>query len=188
MGVVTLYTQTLIMKSISLTLTFFTLLSLSHAVAQKNQKLTDPEIAAIAVTANQVDVQAAEQAEKKTHNEAVRNFAHTMIQDHRSVIDKATALCGKLHVTPKPGATSKQLSSNGAKMRKQLQGKSGASFDKAYIDNEVTYHQAVIATVTDTLIPETQNPELKALLESVVPVLRTHLEHAQMVQHQLAAK
>lgn len=176
------------MKGISLSLTFLSLMSLSHAVAQKTTKLTDPEIASVAVAANQVDIQAAEQAEKKTHNEAVKNFAHTMIQDHRSVIDKATALCAKLHVTPKSNALSKQLSSNGEKMRKQLGGKSGASFDKAYVDNEVAYHQAVITTVTDTLIPQTQNAELKALLESVVPVLRTHLEHAQMVQQQLAGK
>lgn len=176
------------MKGISLTLTFFTLLSLSHAVAQKNQKLTDPEIAAVAVAANQVDIQAAEQAQQKSRNEAVRNFAQTMIQDHRSVIDKATALVKKLNVTPKENALSRQLSSNGAKMRKKLQAKTGAAFDRAYVANEVAYHKAVIAAVTDKLIPEAQNAELKSLLESVVPVLRTHLEHAQMVQKQLAGK
>jgi putative membrane protein len=32
------------------------------------------------------------------------------------------------------------------------------------------------------LIPQSQNAELKALLEKVLPILKTHLEHAQMVQ------
>lgn len=35
---------------------------------------------------------------------------------------------------------------------------------------------------------EATNAELKALQQSVLPVLRTYLEHAQMVQKKIAAK
>jgi len=40
----------------------------------------------------------------------------------------------------------------------------------------------VIAAVQDILIPETQNVELKTLLENVVPALKSHLDHAIMIQ------
>jgi putative membrane protein len=69
-----------------------------------------------------------------------------------------------------------------------LQSKSGKSFDKAYVDNEVAYHKAVIAAVEGLLIPETENKELKTLLENVVPALKTHLEHATMIQTKLSTK
>jgi putative membrane protein len=68
------------------------------------------------------------------------------------------------------------------KTKKELLSKSGKAFNKAYIDNEVAYHKAVIAAVENLLIPETENKELKELLQNVVPALKAHLEHAIMVQ------
>ena len=108
-----------------------------------------------------------------------------MINDHQSVIDQATALVKKLNVTPKENATGKQLLSDAQKTQSNLRSKSGSAFDKAYIDNEVAYHQAVINTVQNVLIPEAKNSELKQLLENVMPTLKAHLEHAQMVQKNL---
>ena len=69
-----------------------------------------------------------------------------------------------------------------------LRSKPARTFDKAYIDNEVGYHQAVIAAVETVLIPQATNDELKALLQNVVPALRAHLQHAQMVQKMFASK
>lgn len=174
---------------------FFALIALSACLcmpqivtAQKQTKLIDPEIASIAVVANQVDIQTAQQAQKKTKNSEVSNFAQTMIKDHTSVIDQATALVKILGVTPKSNSTSKKLAADAENTRKKLQSKTGTEFDKAYVDNEVAYHKAVIDVVSNTLIPQSQNAELKSLLQSVVPILKTHLEHAEMVQKQLQGK
>ena len=145
-------------------------------------KLTDPEIASVAVTANQVDINYAELALKKTKNADVVKFAETMSRDHKAVIEQAVALVKKLGVTPKDNAVSKKLLSDAGKTKTALAGKSGKAFDKAYIDNEVAYHKAVISTVESVLVPESQNAELKKLLQDVVPALKAHLEHAEMVQ------
>ena len=155
------------------------------AMAQTSPKLSDAEIASVAVTANQVDIGYANIAKEKSKSEEVLRFAQTMATDHKAVIDQAVALVTKLGVTPKDNAVSKKLSADGAQTEKMLRSKSGAAFDKAYIDNEVAYHQAVINTVENVLIPQAQNKELKDLLQSVVPVLHSHLEHAQMVQKQI---
>jgi len=152
---------------------------------KKSAKLTDPEIASVAVTANQIDINAAQLAQQKSKDQEILNFAKTMIADHQSVIDKATALVTKLNVTPKDNSVSKSLNANAAKMTKSLNAKSGKAFDRAYVNNEVAYHKAVIAAVKNTLIPDAQNAELKSLLQSVMPVLKTHLQHAQMVQKML---
>ena len=144
--------------------------------------LTDPEIASVAVTANQIDINYAKIAKEKSKNTDILKFASTMISDHQSVIDQAVALVKKLGVTPKDNDVSKSLNAGAEKTTKMLNGKSGAAFNKAYIDNEVSYHKAVIETVQNVLIPQSQNAELKALLEKVLPILKTHLEHAEMVQ------
>ena len=63
-----------------------------------------------------------------------------------------------------------------------LQGLKGKAFEKAYIDNEVTYHRAVINATKTVLIPSAQNTELKAALEGATPLFEGHLQHAERVQ------
>jgi putative membrane protein len=148
--------------------------------------LTDPEVASVAVTANQIDISYAEIAKKRSKNADILNFAETMANDHAAVIKQAADLAKKLGVTPKDNAVSRKLMSDAEKTIKQLKEKKGAEFDKAYIDNEVAYHKAVIDAVKNLLIPETDNKELKDLLQNVVPALDSHLEHAQMVQNKFS--
>jgi len=40
--------------------------------------------------------------------------------------------------------------------------------------------------VEGLLIPESENSELKALLQNVVPALKAHLGHAEMLQKNMA--
>ena len=146
---------------------------------------TDPQIAMIAVTADNVDIDAGKLAAEKTSNPKVKKFAQLMVTDHTSVNKKATALAKKLNLTPEESDTSRSLKSDGDKNVEKLRGLSGAEFDKAYIDYEVSYHEAVIKTVNETLIPNTKNAELKKLLESAGPIFASHLNHAKEVQGSL---
>jgi putative membrane protein len=142
----------------------------------------DAQIAAIVVAANTVDVDAGKQAEAKTTNKDVKAFADMMVNDHTAVNKQATALVQKLHVTPQENDTSKSLRAGGAATLKKLQGLSGTAFDKAYVDNEVAYHQTVIDALDKTLIPNASNAELKNLLVTVKPAFVAHLEHAKHLQ------
>ena len=154
--------------------------------ASAQTKLTDPEIASVAVTANQIDINNAAIAKERSKNPEVLKFAQTMTNDHKAVIDQAVALVTKLKVTPKDNAVSQSLDAGAAKTQASLKTKSGKAFDKAYVDNEVTYHKAVIAAIEGTLIPDAQNAELKELLVKVLPAFKAHLAHAEMVQKELS--
>lgn len=147
--------------------------------------LTDPEIASIAVTANQVDIDYANIAKEKSKTKAVLDFANTMAKDHQAVIDQAVALVTKLGVTPQDNATTQSLLSGATETKAMLNSKTGSDFDKAYVDNEVSYHKAAIDIVENTLIPSASNAELKALLQSAVPLFKEHLAHAEMIQKDL---
>ncbi len=143
---------------------------------------TDPQIAAIVVTANQVDIDAGKLAKATSKNKEVRDFAERMIVDHGGVNKSATELVTKLKVTPESNATSKALQKGGDDNLAALKKLSGAAFDRAYIDHEVAYHQAVLDAVDKTLIPSASNAELKALLVKVRPAFVAHLEHAKQLQ------
>jgi putative membrane protein len=149
------------------------------------QKPNDAQIAAIVVTANQVDIDAGKLAAARTKNADVKQFAQLMVADHTGVNTQATALVTKLHVTPEPNDTSKSLKDGGDKNLAALKPLKGTAFDKAYVDHEVAYHQAVLDTIDKTLIPSASNAELKALLEKVRPAIAAHLEHAQHLQASL---
>jgi putative membrane protein len=171
-------------------ITVFTCLLLGTAAIVSAQNKsdatpTDPQIAMIAVTADNVDIDAGKLAAEKSSNPKVKQFAQMMVTDHTSVNKKATALAKKLNVTPEESDTSRSLKSDGDKTLEKLRGLSGAEFDKAYVDNEVAYHEAVIKVVTDTLIPNTKNAELKKLLEGAGPVFSSHLTHAKELQSSL---
>ena len=164
-------------------LAFVFMTGLYNAKAQTT--LSDPEVAAVAVAANQIDIKYGEIAIKKSKNADILNFAEAMIKDHNAVIGQASDLVKKLNVIPKDNAVSQKLNSDAEQTRKSLHSKSGAEFDKAYIDNEVAYHKAVIDAVKNVLIPETENQELKVLLTNILPALDTHLQHAEMVQKKI---
>src|ERR1700712_961737 len=78
----------------------------------QNPKLTDPEVASVAVTANQIDINYAAIAKEKSKNTEVLNFAETMTNDHKAVIAQAVALVTKLNVTPKDNAVSQKLNAD----------------------------------------------------------------------------
>jgi putative membrane protein len=162
---------------------FMVLLTLLLSTALYAQTvLTDPEIAHVVVTANNVDITAGKLAKGKSKDKEVKEFAQMMITDHTSVNKQATDLVKKLGVKPVDNNTSKSLADGGETNIKMLKKLSGKKFDKHYIDQEVTYHEAVLETIDKTLIPNSQNAELKALIEKVRPAIAAHLERVKAIQ------
>jgi len=107
------------------------------------------------------------------------------VRDHAAVNDKALALVKKLGVTPEANDTSAALTKQAGDTSANLAKLSGAEFDKAYVANEVAYHKAVNAALKDALIPNAQNGELKALLETGLVLFTEHQKHAEHLAMEL---
>lgn len=140
--------------------------------------INDSQIASIVVIANQVDVDAGTLAAAKSRNAEVKEFAKLMIADHKSVLRAATDLVTKLKVVPQDNPTAQSLKTGGEENLAALQILRGRSFDHAYVEREVAYHQQVIDALDTVLIPGASNADLKALLVKVRPAFVAHLEHA----------
>ena len=140
---------------------------------------TDPQIAHIAYTAGNIDIEAGKLALQKSKNKAIREFASEMVRDHAAVNDKALALVKKLGVTPEQNAVSESLTKQASETRAKLEKLNGKAFDKAYAANEVAYHETVNGALKSTLIPSADNDELKSLLETGLTLFSEHQKHAE---------
>jgi putative membrane protein len=144
-------------------------------------KPTDPQIAHIAYTAGLIDIDASKQALAKSKHPDIRAFAENMVRDHTAVNNQALALVKKLGVTPEDNDTSRALKKQADAKRAELTKLTGAAFDKAYIDNEVAYHRTVNGALEQTLIPASNNAELKKLLQTGLKIFQGHQQHAEQV-------
>lgn len=140
---------------------------------------SDAEIAHIAYTAGNIDIDAAKLALARSQDPKVRDFARTMLRDHEAVNVKALTLVKKLGVTPKANGTSEALTKQAAETKARLAGLDGAEFDRAYAANEAAYHKTVNGALESSLIPSADNAELKALLETGLTLFGAHQKHAE---------
>ena len=152
------------------------------------QGLNDAQIAAIVVTANQVDIDAGKLAAATSTDAEVKKFAQLMVTDHTGVNQAAVELATRLGVKPEENDTSRSLAAGGAANLTRLQKLEGAAFDSAYVAQEVAYHQQVLDALDKALIPGAANAELKALLVKVRPAFVAHLEHAQHLDKALGSR
>ena len=145
----------------------------SHAQAKPD----DPTIVAIFDAANTWDIASGQLAEKKGSTKEVREFGAMLARDHAQVRQLGRDLAKKLNVTPTPPKNFGMANDHDAAM-KSLESAKGAAFDKAFLQHEVAYHQAVLDAVTTTLLPATQNADLKKLEETVAPAFAAHRDAA----------
>ena len=154
------------------------MVALGHA-AEADQPMNDLEIAHTAYTAGGLDIRYAHLALAISENEAVREFAQTMIRDHSAVNDAAGALIAELNVTPQDNDLSRALVEGAAAKRAELMALTGTAFDCAYATNELGYHRVVNKTVANEFIPAVTVEPLEALLEDALATFRAHEAHAE---------
>jgi putative membrane protein len=150
----------------------------AHARVTRAAAMDDPTIAAIFDAANSWDVETSDIAIKKGTTKEVRDLAAMFSRDHKAVRQQCRDLVKKLNVTPTPPKDF-ALAADHEQAMKTLNSTSGKAFDRAYLEHEVAFHKAVIDAVKGTLLPATQNAELKELQVKVAPAFEAHMLAAQ---------
>lgn len=157
----------------------------TSAMASVKGGLDDASILGLLDGANKADSTGGALASKKATNSDVKDFARLMMSEHHALRVSGEELAKKLGVTPKPPAQDPIAPYAASEMAALQKAPKGENFDKTYIDNEVTVHQAVIDAVNMARV-STQTPELKSLLEQALPVIQKHLDQAQSIQKKLS--
>jgi putative membrane protein len=156
----------------------------SAGAATANAPLSDANIVALLDEANQADSAAGAFALRKASDPGVKTFAKMMMGEHHALRVQGLALAKKLKVTPEAPANDPVKTAGSSEMSALESAGSGAAFDRAYIDQEVTIHKAVL-DLAEKAHGDTQNAELKALIEKAKPVVQKHLDRAEALQQSL---
>ncbi|HKT61254.1 MAG TPA: DUF4142 domain-containing protein [Gemmatimonadales bacterium] len=156
----------------------------ADTAAAAKAPLSDANIVFLLDEANKADSSAGAFALGKASDKGVKDFAKMMMGEHHALRVEGLALAKKLKLTPEAPAEDPVKTAGSSEMAALQSAGSGAAFDKAYIDQEVTIHKAVI-DLAQKSYDQTQNAELKALIEKAKPVLQKHLDRAEALQKQL---
>jgi putative membrane protein len=112
-------------------------------------------------------------AEEKGATAAVREFGRWMATDHGLVANnwlKAILADENQNFQPTLTTEDKQL-------RQRLESRTGAQFDREYIQSQVTDHEKTIP-VFQKEASDGHNPMIKNFAENMIPVLQQHLAEA----------
>jgi putative membrane protein len=123
-------------------------------------------------------------ASKKATNAEVKAFARLMMAEHHALRKQGQDLAKQLGVEPKPPEKDPLAPYVASEMKALQSTPKGAEFDRTYIDNEVTIHQAVLDLANQARVT-TQTAQLRDLIEKAVPVIRKHLDQATALQKKL---
>jgi putative membrane protein len=149
--------------------------------------LDDPTIVAIFDAANTADIETGLLAAERGHSKEVREFGAMLARDHQQVRQLGRDLAAKLRVTPTPPKDDASAKAHAQAMA-SLRAKSGAHFDRAFLQHEAAFHKSVIDAMQSTLLPAIKNEELRALVVKVAPAFQAHMLAAQNLEKQLSSK
>jgi putative membrane protein len=146
--------------------------------------LTDANIFFILDRANMLDSAGGSIAATKGTSADVRTFGKDMMRDHHALRKQGADLAAKLGVTPAAPANDDSQAQADKTLALYNGAAKGKDFDKAYIDNEVTMHKAVLATAT-TAMGAAQSADLKNLIQKAAPAIQGHLDNAEKIQSKM---
>jgi putative membrane protein len=142
-----------------------------------NKAEDEADFAVEAADAGLLEVQASTLALTKASSPQVKQFAQMMVDDHTKANNELKALAQQKNIT-----LPTVMGNEHQRKYDNLNEKTGAEFDKEYMDLMVKDHKDAIDEFEDAAEAEKTEAELKAWASSKLPTLRQHLEHAERTQ------
>ena len=118
-------------------------------------------------------------ASEKATNAQVKEFAAMMVMDHGKANEELMAIAKTKNITL-PVAPD----ADHQKMAADISAKSGAEFDKAYVDAMVDGHKKTVSLLEDGS-KNCKDTELMAFATKTLPVVKAHLAKIEAIQSSL---
>jgi putative membrane protein len=153
------------------------------AAAEQNEekfddsdKEKDTNFAIDAADGGMLEVELGKLAQQKASSAEVKKFAQMMVDDHSKANDELKALAQQKNIS-----LPASLSEKNQDRVKNMQEKTGADFDKEYMDFMVNDHEEDIDAFEDEA-ENGKDAEIKSWAAGKVTTLRHHLEMAKATQ------
>jgi putative membrane protein len=132
----------------------------------------DFKFAVNAADGGMAEVKLGELAAKNASDKSVKEFGKKMVADHTKAGNELKALAQKKNIT-----LPEKISDKYQKTYDDLAKKTGADFDKAYMDDMVSDHKTDVSDF-ESEANSGKDAELKSWANKTLPTLRHHLEMA----------
>jgi putative membrane protein len=132
----------------------------------------DAKFAVDAANGGMTEVELSKLAQTKSTNAKVKEFADAMVADHGKANDELKAIAATKNIT-----LPDSLSADSKSAWNDLSKKSGAEFDKAYVDKMFADHKSTV-DMFESASKNLKDPELKAFVDKTLPTIKGHLGHA----------
>lgn len=127
------------------------------------------------------EIESSKLAASKSTNAEIKKFAQEMIAAHTKTTEQLKSIASTEGFV---GELPKEMDQKHAKMVGELKGLSGAKFDRKYVELQVAAHKEA-ASLFDSYASQGKNAKLKQFAADTAPVIKTHLDHAQMLGKQI---
>lgn len=135
--------------------------------------------------ANATEIQLAKLAAKQATSPEVRQIARQLATDHSKNQEQLRALAQKLSVPLVPSAGG-NISADSTALPAELQGMSGADFDRAFLAHQIEEHRSNLEKIRSQLLPAAQNDQVKTHLKKTLAEMQDHLTSLEQVQEQIS--
>jgi putative membrane protein len=160
----------------------------SSSAVPAAQQLTDGNIVAIVLAANNTDLNYARLVPARTRAPEVKAFADRMTTDHTLLSARVSEIALRHDISARDNAVSLGFRDHSAARRDVLRELHGATFDSVYVANEIEYHQELLAAIDAALVPNARTPELREFVISLKPPVAAHLAHAEQMRATIATR
>jgi putative membrane protein len=116
------------------------------------------------------EVEAGKLAESKGSSQAVKDFGAMMVKDHTQANSKLKELASTENVDLPESSSAKQMAT-----KARLEVLTGESFDKSYIKDQISAHEATTALLKKE-IASGKDPKAQAFATEILPTVRAHLK------------
>lgn len=118
-------------------------------------------------------IEAATLASSRASSQEVRDYADTLLRDHRRSQLEGDSLAKRLGFTAAL-PHDERMAHDHIRTMTRLRHLSGAAFDQVFMEGMVEDHGKAIAILNNDLFPKASSAELKALIRRLVPALTKH--------------
>ncbi|MDB4920480.1 DUF4142 domain-containing protein [Mucilaginibacter sp.] len=139
----------------------------------------DARFAVEAANGGMAEVELGNLAQQKATNARVKEFGAMMVMDHSKANAEMKQLAASKKIT-----LPDSISADEKKLKADLSAKSGAEFDKAYVEAMVKDHKEDIKAFEDAG-KQVKYPEMQAFIAKTLPVLQKHLDAIQKIHDQI---
>jgi len=124
----------------------------------------------------------------KASDPKVKAYAAKVVNDHKARMKKDDKLMRDIGISPRQNAVSEHIKSVSDAQSSKLDALSGAEFDRAYLDDQISYYRTALDTFDKDLLPAARDPKVKSEIMDARSKANDHLQEAQDLRLSLVSK